>query len=83
MDQARTRVYHKHLDGQLPTTHNHTWEACFRPHKIHFLLAFFWQWISLSNHILHKLVLKWICILRAQAGGVMESARWKACQSGL
>lgn len=33
------------------------------------------QWISLPNHILHKLVLEWIYIFGAQVGGVMEGVK--------
>ena len=34
-----------------------------------------WQWISLPNHFLHKLVLETICILGAQVVGVMDGVK--------
>lgn len=43
--------------------------------KFIFNPAFFWQSISLPNHILHKLILEWICIFRAQDGGVVEAVQ--------
>lgn len=46
--------------------------------KFIFYLALFF-----GNCMLQKLVLKWICILRAQVGGVTEGVKGEARQAGL